>query len=631
MGHPVWLYWEGDCPDWIKACQRTIAEHASDVRLLNRASFDALWDRDRDIDIERLQPAHRADFVRAFLLARYGGLWIDSDCIVMKPLQPLLDLLARHDFIAHRDRQGFYPNGFIGAAANSRIAQAFYQKVCGVLRSGKPIGWIALGGQPLTELLKTTDVPWHELACELIQPVCWSRPEVFFAVANDAEHARALDPAACCYMLSNTEIRKHQATHPRQSLSADATFFSYLLKQSLTRPAVAAAPPMAPLSEHIPFFLSAAARIAPRRVLEVGVGRGTWGMLLRDLVEQDATTAGVSRALHLAGINLSPGDATACHAALYDELRVADAADPLAHEDREWDLILIAGALDARPPEVARTLVDKALRLAPHVLAWGRVDDEQRGNVDPSSRWSRRDYLALGSVQASRFAPGEKGKHGAFLLSRCDPRQVAAVSPMARVFEQVLQERRRVADESVSGPGSCLAQTLELRRGLPHLLQSLEARSLLDAPCGDFNWMKHVALGLDDYIGADILHDIVLENGRKYAAKGRRFVRLDVTCDALPAVDVVLCRDCLVHFSYEDLWRALGNFVRSGSTYLLTTTFPKLPANADIATGDWRPVNLQLPPFGFPAPLRVLVEGCTEAGGRYADKSLGLWRLRDLA
>jgi hypothetical protein len=99
----------------------------------------------------------------------------------------------------------------------------------------------------------------------------------------------------------------------------------------------------------------------------------------------------------------------------------------------------------------------------------------------------------------------------------------------------------------------------------------------------------------------------------------------------LPRSDVILCRDCLVHLSYDDVHRTLGNFKCSATTYLLTTTFTSLAANSDIVTGQWRPLNLQLPPFSFPSPLKIIVEGCTEAGGRYADKSLALWRLSDIA
>ena len=106
---------------------------------------------------------------------------------------------------------------------------------------------------------------------------------------------------------------------------------------------------------------------------------------------------------------------------------------------------------------------------------------------------------------------------------------------------------------------------------------------------------------------------------------------LDLTRDALPPADLLLCRDCLVHLSYADIRRALANVARSGIPYVLTTTFPGAKANEDIVTGDWRVINLEAAPFGFPPPLHLLNEGCTEAGGLFADKSLGLWRTEALA
>ena len=92
----------------------------------------------------------------------------------------------------------------------------------------------------------------------------------------------------------------------------------------------------------------------------------------------------------------------------------------------------------------------------------------------------------------------------------------------------------------------------------------------------------------------------------------------------------MLCRDGLVHLGYPQIFRAFANLRRSGSTYLLATTFLELDANAEIDTGDWRPLNLCLPPFTLPEPLDVIVEGCTDAGGAYEDKALGLWRIADL-
>src|SRR5689334_23139905 len=46
--------------------------------------------------------------------------------------------------------------------------------------------------------------------------------------------------------------------------------------------------------------------------------------------------------------------------------------------------------------------------------------------------------------------------------------------------------------ESVSGPGSSEARGEEFRAELVALLDTFQVRSMVDAPCGDFNWMKRL-------------------------------------------------------------------------------------------------------------------------------------------
>ena len=93
---------------------------------------------------------------------------------------------------------------------------------------------------------------------------------------------------------------------------------------------------------------------------------------------------------------------------------------------------------------------------------------------------------------------------------------------------------------------------------------------------------------------------------------------------------MILSRDCLGHFSFKTLKRAIRNLKASGATWLLTTTFPELERNEDIEDADWRPLNFERAPLNWPAPEEIINERCTEAGGAYADKSLALWRLSDL-
>ena len=140
--------------------------------------------------------------------------------------------------------------------------------------------------------------------------------------------------------------------------------------------------------------------------------------------------------------------------------------------------------------------------------------------------------------------------------------------------------------------------------------------------------MARVDLAGISYTGGDLLPELIEANRARGSA---HFEVLDLTVSPLPPADLLLCRDCLVHFSFADVARALANIARSPITWFLSTTFPAEATNRDIMTGDWRPINLERPPFNLPPPALLLSEGCTEAKGRFPDKSLGLWAVKDLA
>jgi hypothetical protein len=188
---------------------------------------------------------------------------------------------------------------------------------------------------------------------------------------------------------------------------------------------------------------------------------------------------------------------------------------------------------------------------------------------------------------------------------------------MARVFRPIHSNNLWGNDESVSGRGSTVAITAGVRHELPRLLERLGVGTMLDAPCGDFNWMKHVELGGVHYIGADIVPELIESDDLLYGSLNRSFIVADITRDGLPKADLILCRECFVHLSYRFIRAALANFQKSGAGYLLTTTYPG-ETNHDILTGQWRPLNLEASPFNFPSPLEVI----EETDGRV----LGLWQ-----
>lgn len=199
------------------------------------------------------------------------------------------------------------------------------------------------------------------------------------------------------------------------------------------------------------------------------------------------------------------------------------------------------------------------------------------------------------------------------------------ISDMKKIFGQIYEGNLWGDKESVSGPGSRVDATGEIAKILPGLIDNFQIKSVLDAACGDFNWMKHLNLNIEKYIGVDVVPEIVEKNNRDYSNNKISFYNLDISVNSLPQADLIICRDCLVHFPFEFIQAAIDNFKNSKSKYLLTTTFPQYKGNYDIKIGEWRWLNFEEEPFNFPKPLYILREDPT------GDKSLGLWDLQTLS
>ena len=168
------------------------------------------------------------------------------------------------------------------------------------------------------------------------------------------------------------------------------------------------------------------------------------------------------------------------------------------------------------------------------------------------------------------------------------------------VFTTINETQFWNSNESVSGGGSELEVTGQLVNELQDLIYRMSIKSILDIPCGDFNWMKTVNLGKTEYIGADIVKNLIKSNTKKYSSILKKFVVLDLSTDNLPTVDLLFCRDCLVHLSYHEIYKSILNIKRSNIKFILLTSFIDYSNNTDILTGGWRKLNFEKHPFNFP-------------------------------
>ena len=198
-------------------------------------------------------------------------------------------------------------------------------------------------------------------------------------------------------------------------------------------------------------------------------------------------------------------------------------------------------------------------------------------------------------------------------------------------------------NETPNGPGSFIEATEDVRNHLPKIFKKYKIKSITDAPCGDFHWMKEVNLTKIKYHGYDLMPEYIEDNKEEFKTKNITFYERDIVeRRVIRKADLIICRDFLMHIKFDKIKKVIKNFKKSKSKYLLATNFSNYSEHGDsfccssLAAppnppedwdGEpecgWRPLNLLLEPFNFPEPIYEFVEEHPNCGGR----SMCMWKL----
>jgi hypothetical protein len=286
---PVWMFWEGPRPGYIDLCLDTVRRHHPDLRLLDRAGFDALWRDDRHISLDGLGLNHVSDFVRAYLLSRHGGLYLDADAVVLRSLDPLLAAAEVHGFVGYREPHGYMSCNFMASRAGDWVIMDHYRRVATRLRDPRPLEWLDLASTPMDIAVRDYGRNALILPCSSIMPLAWNESERLAIRRDDGAHAAESADDAWAWMLSNNTIRSDLRTRhlyylPRELMLADRSFLAFLLRRGLRAdplPALALAEPEAHLGGHENLtqfdegaFDYLVARTGARSFLDIGCGPG---------------------------------------------------------------------------------------------------------------------------------------------------------------------------------------------------------------------------------------------------------------------------------------------------------------------------------------------------------------------
>lgn len=188
---PIWVYWENppttaEPPDYIKLCLETIKAHTTnlDLRILNERTINDYIDVDPcwgTIEVCHLgrkftSISHKVDAIRAELLFSHGGLYLDADTIVFRPLEHLMFDIAEHDFTCTRlisTKQYTIPNGMLGSQPRGQVISAYRTALKESLIVPRVLGWNEIGSSLLTPIVNKNTDKVLEIPEKDVMPVSW--------------------------------------------------------------------------------------------------------------------------------------------------------------------------------------------------------------------------------------------------------------------------------------------------------------------------------------------------------------------------------------------------------------------------------------------------------------------------
>ena len=157
---------------------------------------------------------------------------------------------------------------------------------------------------------------------------------------------------------------------------------------------------------------------------------------------------------------------------------------------------------------------------------------------------------------------------------------------------------------------------------------------------------KHI----QKYIGIDIVEELIQENKEKYSndsndnsndeSNNNLIENLEFNVGDITKIDLsnynedlVLCKEVLIHLSYQDSFNFFKNLKKSKCKYLLTTYFGDV-SNKNIDRGEVYNINLLGYPFNFPKPTYLIDERGTlqrfDNSKRNIPQYMGLWEIKDI-
>jgi SAM-dependent methyltransferase len=207
---------------------------------------------------------------------------------------------------------------------------------------------------------------------------------------------------------------------------------------------------------------------------------------------------------------------------------------------------------------------------------------------------------------------------------------------MELVFSRIFRDHSW-GGVSRSGPGSDLIQLETYLAILQACLRRPDVNRVVDVGCGDWTASSVIDWSGIDYLGIEIVPELVQLLTDKYANEQIGFQSADALETKGLSADLCIVKEVLQHWSNDSVHRFLA-MLKNFKFALITndqlcqvwdenetccTLIEQAELNADIENGAYRPLDIRKPPFNITAT--TLATYPAAVGGIHFLKQVLLW------
>jgi mannosyltransferase OCH1-like enzyme len=218
-------------PDHIALCVESVYKNCGmQVQFLSPQNLTEFLPNIRSDVWDIRQIAHRADYIRACLLEKYGGIWVDCDFICLRPLRPLLDHITEHGLSCSGQGPDKISIWFLASAPGgaqvarwvSAMNQLFDEK-----GANATLGWNDIGSLMLIPIVE--EIGSNYVDRNLFGWIPYNRSDELFQNENLA----TADFNGYGFMLFNKTIGEELSKYSRDEILHSNTMLGQLYRRAL--------------------------------------------------------------------------------------------------------------------------------------------------------------------------------------------------------------------------------------------------------------------------------------------------------------------------------------------------------------------------------------------------------------